>query len=603
MAIKSGSVDSVLIPEGLSSAHAVVLFLHGPPWGMWVFPFSPVLGSSHLLRKIGVIESIGAGSNQEALVVHNASADLLAAVTTAGTIPVEGPTGVLCWLDALRYLCAKPSAEMTTFICAQCIVAPLWTLVPPCCREELITCRSDLALTRRILTDAAVLLMQLSLSQRTDIQEAGYDSGPIVLNTGLAAPPLATNIFRDAQLPPHLLDATLRIFDAAATVGDPSPSSPSMLSNIRQTLICLRLMTRTEKGCVEVLTTALPWLQRTTTSVRLPPFIIQQLASEALRNLYAEECNRPMAEDGPFLPIECIKIIRDLWINCPSPDESLYFMLPCDKEALKSCRIFRAIERMCVLLPPTPLTSEMQVHQELLRRAPWLQVLDDPDLPECYVTGSLLTEAIVRSGGNWDDKGLVGDVDIFCQELESLDKLADRVAKAMPSPVVEMTRASAKRWKVSAEGEYKQVIIDNWNIRGDIYVNRLGTVRQYYLPHLRVAFAWKARRLFLHPSAAIGLATGVNIDFTSVNGTRNTFELLERKWRAGFSTLLNTREHGQFTQYLFSTTRNADERILLEVAFASMHKSCWGQLLFKEDRLSRFVHNLDGLAPTVVVAS
>jgi hypothetical protein len=177
------------------------------------------------------------------------------------------------------------------------------------------------------------------------------------------------------------------------------------------------------------------------------------------------------------------------------------------------------------------------------------------------VTGSLLTEAVARPGAESD--GLVGDVDIFCPDPSRLEELARAVAEAVPSATVSPMNAS--RWRL----EPRDSGPGHWCSRADIYVNRMATVRTYHMPHVRAAYRWNAGQLLMFPSALVGLATGVNVEFMGSCGARNSYEVLERKWRAGFSALLSTREYFQFAEYLYNVATSQEERASLEAAISA----------------------------------
>lgn len=533
-----GSVERELLTDNIRANLVVLIPDGGGVNEKWIFPFSAVLGNSHLLRKLGVIETVHTDQSMAtALVVHNASTDLMTAVTIAGSIP-ESPMEVIQWVDALQYLCATPSAEMITFICAHSLNQYLWKIVP--C-DILLKGRCDEATARQILTKAA---SQLNPSLENPLMNMGYDylPPPIKKETRHC---LASR-FERTQFDVDLLRALFHLMDQQYI-------ERLSLSNIRELFTCLRLMARTERGCMEVLTKAVPHMWCALMS--LDRHLIQEMAGDVLTNMYSEECSRSGEVEGPFVSIECFSIIRHLWLQRPTINQDLLSIIPCKEETLRHCSIFPCVYGV-LPLDKNLLSSHAAVKWTLLQKVPWLQFLDNINVPEFYVTGSLLTEVLVRPDDNYDVEGRVGDIDIFCEDVSYLDTLWESVRQAIPIQTTS-EKVSDKRWKIFASDIKKRM----WSNCVDVFVNTLSNVRQYYLPHLRTAFAWKKGQLFIYPSAAFGIATGVNIDFTEACGSkRNQYELLERKWRAGFSMLLNSREYNQFGVYLYNRIEDAGER-------------------------------------------
>jgi len=527
--------DRLLLPENLA-ATSVVLTLAERPWGTWVFPYSTALGNSHVIRKLGTVETLW--DDSQAVVVHKASRDLLTAVKIAGTVPKDAEN-VAIWAEAMRYLCASPTPELLCYVMSQSILARLCLEAGP--RVEKQHCRSDDACSRRLLSDA-VALLRVSPEQAHAIRDAGYDSGSLPGHPVRVVP----SEFRSAE---PAAEATLGALSCLAT-GASDPACHPFCQ--QQAVACLCLLTRSERGSLALLA----GLPDVSAAGLVSASQAVELTGRAIRHLYAEECRREACDDGPFVPIGCLSVLRSLYVSARRSSTDVLQMIPMDKDVLRSCRFLPPTSIWCEhLLIHSVTLSEEGLRAELLRRVPWLEALDAADVPECYLTGSLLTESLVRPGGVADAEGLVGDVDVFCTDPRALDALALVVCKAVPR-ATNIRRASATRWRVEPVAPDD----DSWSSRSDVYVNSLSTVRNYHLPHVRVAFHWRKRQLRMHPSALFGLATGINVDFTGSCGARNSFEVLERKWRAGFSVLLNTREYGQLGEYLLNVAQSSMER-------------------------------------------
>jgi hypothetical protein len=532
-------VNRPLLPDDLPVA-TLILLLKEHPWGTWVFPFGPALGRSRVIQKLGTIEQLWNGA--PAVVVHQASNYLLTAVTAAGTVPAS-PGAVQTWLDALGFLCSEPSQSLFHFVVIEAILRPLrrraGSPVPP------QPCRSDQAPTRRILTDAAELL-PLSPGRVRAIRDAGYDSRPL------------------ARPGPRVQPSEFRVIDpgAAEILEVLSHLQGAVPTGLREPkLCCLVLLTRSEKGCLEL-------LRRLSSVADLVGTVpAAELAGRALRHLYAEECrgDREPCSDGPFVPLECVAALRGLLARLGSNRRMLLGrLLPVDRDVLGVCRLPPPAKGWCRSLEeqaaPPPQT-DAELRKELLGRVPWLARLP-PDI-DWHVTGSLLTEAVARPGA--DSDGLVGDVDIFCPDSSRLEELARAVAEVVPSATVSSINAS--RWRLEPREAAPRP--GHWCSRGDIYVNNMATVRTYHMPHVRAAYRWNTGQLLMFPSALVGLATGVNVDYMGSCGARNSYEVLERKWRAGFSALLSTREYFQFAEYLYNVATSQEERQSLEAAISA----------------------------------
>lgn len=528
-------INRPLLPTDLQVSR-LVLLLGEHPWGTWVFPYSSTLGSSLVLRKMGSLETQWDG--QPAIVLHRASAYMLAVVSAACTIPSDAEA-VEAWNFALRFLCAEPPLELLTFVVGHALLRPMrahvgvrWVPGP---------CRCDLAPTRSILAEA--MIPELTREQANVVQEAGYDSGhPFV-----TPPQGPLSSFRIAC---PGVEKTVTALELLADM--PGAAHPDCEQSM---LGCLALLARSEEGCMELLRrlAGLPSLIGTSRA--------SDVAHLALRHLYAEESQRPASDPGPFVPLESVNTLRQLLTpkHAPERGQMLARILPVHPTVLEFCRILPPAEPWCRLLETSrrcPLTGE-EVRGELIRRVPWLEVLSQIPM-DSYVTGSLLTESIANFGG--PSEGLVGDVDIFTSNPAELDGLAIAVATAAGAVAC---RVNGSRWRIDP------VVggAESFTQRADVYVNRMSTVRSYHMPHVRAAFRWRTGEALLHPSALLGLATGIDLDFRASSGTRNSFQILERKWRAGFSVLLNTREYYQFMEYLL-VTYPTEETGLLALTFA-----------------------------------
>lgn len=533
-----------------------------------LFPLSSALRSSHVLRKLGVVERLCLlGVTTQALVVRNASPALGRAVALASTLP-QCSIDVDEWLDVHEFLgVERLCPDFAALVCTQALRQPLGVRFQDVREPGALRARGDALLVRQVLTESVSRIQDVSPAMQEDIASAGGDTYPVdTVKEDALLPPAeveqARVIFTTRALPPRLIEVLARLINASVLHSYGCRSAHRNLEI--QTLNVARHMCRTAAGCLAVLRDLMPLIALEGDPEALfHPHTGRELAREALRSLYKREsawAEDVAAPDGPFVPLGTIRMIRSLWLSRPSLSPELALLLPLDPQVIAKSYLLPQL--ICARCRPLPMDVELpigpeQVRAELVRRAPFLRALGAAASPlDFCVTGSLLTESIVRPGIDLRPSA-VGDVDIFCSTREDCARLA--------TLALALFREMYGSAEVLSSKETKTTILvagaTTSQFSADIYVNSLATLRNYYLSHLRAAFSWQQGRVWLLPSAAVALATGVDVDVKwGPQQKKDIFALLAKKWRSGFSLLMNSKELCQFRLYLCDTSLSADER-------------------------------------------
>lgn len=190
------------------------------------------------------------------------------------------------------------------------------------------------------------------------------------------------------------------------------------------------------------------------------------------------------------------------------------------------------------------LGEEQQVAERLTRAVPWLEAARTAPL---HLAGSLLVAALTDDPPDRDWPG-PGDVDLYCERAEELRAARGQVLEAMQGcygqPVVAQQSGSSTRTTFcSGRG-------DTFDRRADVYVCSTFRVMQYHLPVVRASFDLRARELFLAPSCACALITGLNVDCRIFQARKTPQQILASKWLQGYNTLLHREDARAMRQHL-----------------------------------------------------
>ena len=186
------------------------------------------------------------------------------------------------------------------------------------------------------------------------------------------------------------------------------------------------------------------------------------------------------------------------------------------------------------------------VAQRLVRAVPWLEEAAAWPAP-LHLAGSLLVAALTDHPPDADWPG-PGDVDLYCERAEELPAAREQVLDAMRrrygQPVVAQQSGSSTRTAFcSGRG-------DSFDRRADVYVCSTPRVMQYHLPVVRASFDLRTRELFLAPSCACALITGLNVDCRIFKARKTPQQILASKWLQGYNTLLHREDAEAMRQHL-----------------------------------------------------
>lgn len=163
---------------------------------------------------------------------------------------------------------------------------------------------------------------------------------------------------------------------------------------------------------------------------------------------------------------------------------------------------------------------------------------------DVFVTGSFLLYAVT---GN----GCPGDIDV----ITTPDRFEEKAANLVAIFQEIADRAGGVR-RVIARNERKiTMVIEGatsalpWDLSVDMYVNSTTDVANYHLPCVRMAMSGSGP-LLIHPSCAIALRTGVNLDYKHVCGKKHPYDIIMKYNRAGYNILLNRCEQHHIVRYL-----------------------------------------------------
>lgn len=204
------------------------------------------------------------------------------------------------------------------------------------------------------------------------------------------------------------------------------------------------------------------------------------------------------------------------------------------------------------------------LHDRIYAAVPWMKTVWQ-QCPSAFLTGSLLMQSLAPMPDS--PAATASDVDIFVSTFDELTSLAEVVRNAMEAykdelinsgatnteaiqfaDVVEATQVSRTKFTIDAS---TTSMPDSMKLifRCDMYINSLATVVRYHLPCVRCAVS--NHQLFISPSCAIALATRVCIDYHYVASRLKTpYEIIAKKWLAGYNLIVNAREQRQLMAYL-----------------------------------------------------
>jgi hypothetical protein len=294
----------------------------------------------------------------------------------------------------------------------------------------------------------------------------------------------------------------------------------------------------------------------------------------AIRALYAEEACATSVAQIPVLSLNDVAKMHRSYMNKLVDIENF----------LPFCR---DVSRPVYSLPPAAarsraaslplLCDEAALRNSLRERVPWLGAVWEVH-PDLWVTGGLLLETLARprSGASV----CASDVDLFSDRLGGSTASLDCVFAAMssfasaaglPAPVLHVKGEARYCVSIGAEqkgGDTDQHAAERREIlralrahdKGvavaaltcDLYPNTAASVARYHLPVVRMAVS--LRTTFLVPSCAIGLATGVNVDYHYFcSRTKTPFDVIAKKWRAGFNFIVSRKEQRLLWTFLSRT--------------------------------------------------
>ncbi len=496
------AADAPLLAEGEAAlAEVVELRVAGRTW---VFPAAPALARAQLLRKLGRLTSA-------AHLVVDASPHLLSAVCSA--LALGSPEACLSARDYLGAPLASLEARVLLESTCEDLVARL-RAGPP---VALCASGVDQAPHRAFLETVPEELLQ---------------AGLYVAAVSPSSPP-ATRVSRAARaLSAEDTEATLRVLERTRTETLPPVCGEELVT--KQTTVAFllagslasahRLLERLpELGTLFSASTRLALWRRALTTLYALEWSPQSAHVEELAVPWeAARGLRRLIGSGGCL--DCVHVSRsaDLWLlwGASSPLAPEHRQLP----------------------------AEADVRPSAVLRVPWLARLrfDGP----LYLTGSLLQECLMAP--SVEDRGVVGDVDLFTTEPDAAEALRDAVEAAMGveaalgETVVREDR-SEHHWvlRSSAVGH-------RCAGTADVFYCALERVRTFHLPCCRCALDWASGRLLVLPSCVWALASGINIDYRFPAGSKGLLEVLARKHAAGFALVVNERERWRLAELMRS---------------------------------------------------
>jgi hypothetical protein len=485
----------------------------GDTWHTWHFPAVPRILTSEVLRKIAVLQDDVDGDLT--LQVKSCTNDVLQIFKIAASVPNCIFT-LQRWSEAIGFLCSQPSNSEISEAVETAILEPLRNVIPPVMSHHLDlnshVARSDNMFTRSILEDGAAQAGRTP-EEIAQLAAVGYDIGP-------------REVQRQQLEGSHLGRLTELQCQQLLVCLTSLPMTPA-------TPLCqaaaMGLMARSPEGALRLI------LDLRVLTSGLPLVATRTVIQVALRTLYVLECNSAFC----LLPLECITQLRRF---CPHGLGDMDCILPLRMTGHQTCHCCSLTHNEVVTTWPDPVSTKAALRQELQRRIPWLEQLAS-SRQQLFVTGSVLTESVARPGLDLDD--ILGDVDIFCLNMNDLEEAAQYLREVMnpfcPKGVI-LTRKSESRFRLEGGALFWQ--------KCDVYVNSVERVRCYHMPMVRAAFCLQTSAYYVYPSCCLALATGCNLDFTFFSGEKNAFAVLFKKLTAGYSQILTPKERHQLAIYI-----------------------------------------------------
>ena len=224
------------------------------------------------------------------------------------------------------------------------------------------------------------------------------------------------------------------------------------------------------------------------------------------------------------------------------------------------------------------VATEAQLERRLLQLVPWLG--SGSLTLDLQVTGSMLCHALLECASSDADWPGPGDVDVFCAR-EELPRAEEEVAVAMTQHFwsdgeseISREQLNASRRVLRADG------LPEAAARCDLYVNTLAQVQKYHLPMVRASWSLRSRRLYLAPSCAIALATGLSVDANTMVSSRSKtpMQILANKWLWGFNFCMRNNDVVRLCTYLQTTHPAAFQRALQRAPCRGLTLGSFSQL-------------------------
>jgi hypothetical protein len=263
------------------------------------------------------------------------------------------------------------------------------------------------------------------------------------------------------------------------------------------------------------------------------------LVHRALRTLYCTEsagrecCSVPLAT---AFELQCLyaagRLDLDSFVPVLRTAERRRIVLP-------GLRGRREVGRLC--------RDERELDRRVCDLVPWLSAASLSGPAALHLSGSMLCHALHHreEGPSEPDPDWPGpsDVDVFC-DRHSLAEAEEQIGHAMSDYAAWLCGSEAP-WQLrraSPNDSRRKLSVDCFHrsprLQCDLYVNSRRQVLQYHMPQVRSCWDHRDKRLFLAPSCAVALVTGLNVDCHLFAGHKTPQEILANKWLWGFNVCL-----------------------------------------------------------------
>jgi hypothetical protein len=491
----------------LLAAKEVQLFLRGTELSV----SASLVASAFYLRKLAVATAATGGG-----FVVRVEDEEAAQHVRAFLVPRSGVAAFLRWIDAADFLLALPPPEATL----ACLCTTLgWQLRSPELRSPTLLTRADCNAPALVAVAGVRAYEGYSDAIATDPEAAEEQEEPWLLVDFLA------KVERSYAL--------LFVRDDAAA---PSLAASNIEFELLRRLVVSTVLRRlhSPSGALEVLKGAAELL------AVFAGDLGQWLVHRALRTLYCAEstgleCSVPLATAAAL--------------------QTLYVTGRLDLDSFLP--VLRTAARRRALLPGLRGRTEVgllcrderELDRRVARLVPWLEAAAHRGPVDLHLSGSMLCHALHdRVGEAAADPDWPGpsDVDIFCDRKTSLEGAREQIGGSLSEYATWACGATAWQVRASAPNDSRRklsieaAILDrNAAFHCDLYVNSRRQALQYHLPQVRASWDLRRRRLFMAPSCAIALVTGLNVDCHLFAGrTKTPCEILANKWLWGFNVCL-----------------------------------------------------------------